>query len=589
MSSKYVLTAGRHLAGHEISLLTAAQSLSETLMLNGPTLPGLGAAYFCAIGKEPDLIDMRAPIVLQSIIHALTAVLLALAGWRFTGGRLIGLTAGALLAVWPAAVTGAARFLTETISLFFITAGVLAVSYLPRARANSKLTVSGPAAFAFGCATALIILTKAALLPGALLETGVVFTILSLSKIEKRSFIAALLSFLLGLSLFIAPWLLFTKAATGEYCLIPKRGPTFNLAAGLSPETDGWSALPETQLVKMFSESDGPQAAASAFYQMNPGDFCGRMARKPARLFQYPWNDCKSIVFGLPLAAQVVLHQVLIVFGLFGLLSFCALPLRLGTYESDASKFKGSAGPDDNPQQEAQTNQNVHPELLAVGTVSGGWPSAINLAAAMPSEVSALLMGSACLAIIAGHLAYLPFVSEDRYGFTAITCFILFAYWTLSGALQKRIATWNFVRLCIAASFIMLAFSFESNVWRSLFATSAQEIFAAPLAIGMALLFVGCLMAIRTLLGAGKSNAPSKVLTFIVSFILLTLSLAAFHSGRDNTYDWETRLTAERECGRWLQLPKSPVASALVLFNLRGDWRAARLKINGQEISGAPI
>ena len=111
MSTKYVLTAAQNFM-HGMPFESALKSVSETLMLNGPVLPVLGATYFAAIAKEPSLIDMRAPIVLQAVIHATAATTLALAGWRLTGGRKLGLTAGLILAVWPSAVIGAGRFLT---------------------------------------------------------------------------------------------------------------------------------------------------------------------------------------------------------------------------------------------------------------------------------------------------------------------------------------------------------------------------------------------------------------------------------------------------------------------------------------------
>ncbi len=98
MSVSYVMTAMRNFA-HGMTFETAIKSVAETIMLNGPVLPGLGAIFFTIIGKEPALIDMRAPIVLQAIIHAGASALLALAGWRFTGGRLIGLLAGIVLAI----------------------------------------------------------------------------------------------------------------------------------------------------------------------------------------------------------------------------------------------------------------------------------------------------------------------------------------------------------------------------------------------------------------------------------------------------------------------------------------------------------
>ncbi|MBX9952102.1 MAG: hypothetical protein K2Y39_23210, partial [Candidatus Obscuribacterales bacterium] len=48
MSAQYVLTAAQNLA-HGMPLDTALKSVGETLMLNGPVLPVLGATFFAAI------------------------------------------------------------------------------------------------------------------------------------------------------------------------------------------------------------------------------------------------------------------------------------------------------------------------------------------------------------------------------------------------------------------------------------------------------------------------------------------------------------------------------------------------------------
>lgn len=555
MSVKYVLTA-MHNFKNGMAFDAAAKSIGETLMLNGPVLPGLGAIFFFIIGKEPALVDMRAPVILQAFIHAGASSLLALAGWRFTGGRLIGLSAGIILAVWPPAIIGASRFLTETITTLFISLLMLSASFIPQARRNLQLHLSPLAAFIFGCTAALLVLVKAALAPGTLLTIAAIWLVLLFSKVEKRSLIVPSVTAALGFCLVFAPWLMFTKIATGDFSLTSRRLPTFNIAAGLNPETDGFSALPETPLVNMFSEEDGPSAVAFAFYSINPGDFYGRIMRKPLRLFQFPWNDCRVDFLGLPPSLQIIVHQLLMVLAFFGLLSFAAIPIH------------------------------AHENNPASSTDGG-----VNLASAEPEVISTILIGIASLSIMTGHLAYLPFVADARYGFTATPCLILFATWCFVSQYKQPITKASAVRLFIAASFILLAFTLKEEIWRSLFATSTEVIFASSLTLGTLLLFIGCLMAVRTLLGEGRTNAPAKVLTLTVSYLSLTLVLAASLCGKENPYDWEARLSPNEEFCRVVKLPhfSTPPANALVLANLKGDWRAARLRINGQEVNSSPI
>lgn len=581
MSTKYVLTAAQNFM-HGMPFESALKSVSETLMLNGPVLPVLGATYFAAIAKEPSLIDMRAPIVLQAVIHATAATTLALAGWRLTGGRKLGLTAGLILAVWPSAVIGAGRFLTETITTLFISAVMLSASYLPKRRTEDRLRLSRAAAFFFGLTTGLLVLTKAALAPAVVLTLVAVFVLILLAKVERSSFITAVLSAVMGALLVIAPWLIFTKIASGEFCLTPKRLPTFNMAAGLNPETDGFSALPETPLVMMFSENDGPGAAAYAFYNLNPGDFYGRMARKPLRLFQYPWNDCRLDFLGIPVALQVITHQVLVVFGFFGLLAFMCLPMSFGP------KAEKNRDARDVPSQ--SISEQPHPELNPAISRNAGSQFEIEPAAAEPGTLSSLLIGIVALMILFGHAAYLPFVADSRYGFTAIPSLILFALWCLSGQRHKRINKTSLIRLGIAAIFIIVAFTLKDTLWRSLFATSTEAMLASTLSLGALFLFIGCMMAVRTLLGTGKSNTTAKVLALLTSYLTLTIVLAASLMGKESPYDWEAKLTDKEELIRIIDLPQSAsVENAYILANLKGDWKAARLKINEELIDSEPI
>ncbi len=60
---------------------------------------------------------------------------------------------------------------------------------------------------------------------------------------------------------------------------------------------------------------------------------------------------------------------------------------------------------------------------------------------------------------------------------------------------------------------------------------------------------------------------------------------------KESPYDWEAKLSSNEEFCRTISLPKSfaQPANAMVLANLRGDWRAARLKVNGQAVDSSPI
>lgn len=547
MSTQYILKACHKMASGAISGQDAAKSLVETIMLNGPILPGLGALYFTALGKTPSLVDMRAPIVLQAILHASASAFLALAGWRMMGKKRIGLLAGLLLALYPAAILGAGRFLSETISTLAIAANLAACGLLLRRNQLNepahKLRISLFAAFAFGFTAAVLVLLKPALGPGIVLELIAVFLLLFAAHRSLKPIVSAAIVSAIGLVITILPWLIYTQVATGHLYLTPQRNPTFNIAAGLNPETDGWSALPETPLVGLFSESDGPAAVAYSIFKLDQGDFISRMIRKPARLFQYPWNDTRFALLGIGgLTFQIIWHQLLISLAFLGMLLLLSTPLKIDkAAEKDAT------------------------------------------------QIIFQLVCTASLILLFAHFMYLPFVANSRYGFTAMPCILLFSTLCIANLVEQRSLARGIYAL-LALVFMICAFSLNDVSFRSLFATSVPSIMNAQIALSSLLLIGAGLTAAKCVFGKLTGLSRSQILATTISVLALSAITTASFASRDATYDFVANLDPGTVLGRNFTLPKklNGVSYASVLVNLRGDWRDAQLKVNGTTIQNSP-
>ncbi|MFN8550622.1 MAG: hypothetical protein U0103_03960 [Candidatus Obscuribacterales bacterium] len=115
--------------------------------------------------------------------------------------------------------------------------------------------------FALGCIAATVVLLKAALLPGLLAGFIVVAFVLwrdsEADAAWTQTVVSACVSAAIGLMLVLAPWLLFTKEATGSYSVTAQREPVLNIVIGGNSENDGWSGNPETGFVKLFDTVNG--------------------------------------------------------------------------------------------------------------------------------------------------------------------------------------------------------------------------------------------------------------------------------------------------------------------------------------------
>lgn len=299
--------------------VTICKALKEPLMMDGPILPLLGAAWFSLIHKNPDLFDMRAALTLQAILHAASACCMFVAARRILRNDKWALFAGLIWAAFPSAVLGAGRFMTENISSTLL---LLTVCVVP-----TKLSSRCLRSVALGVIAAVVGLLKAALLPGIVLGFLVVAICLwkdsdNKSSVTARRLILHAVSIALGAAIILTPWLMFTKEATGSYSITAQREPVLNIVIGGNSETDGWSGNPETDFVKLFDTVNGDKASTFiGIWKSNFPRLENIAVRRIVRLWSCPWNDCLSKFMGLSLSAQWVWHQLILSLAIFGALA----------------------------------------------------------------------------------------------------------------------------------------------------------------------------------------------------------------------------------------------------------------------------
>ncbi len=362
-------------SGHH--LLAASPKLVEYLMLDGPVFPGLLALACAVLDKIPTQGDWRLFIEMQSCLQALAAGLVFLISKRFTGSTKWSVAAGLTWALYPAAVVGSQRILTETLSTVLLLLIVLLLSKEFVANGSGIMR-----AIAAGICNVLLLLTKP-----PLVFAWLFVNCLALFQIDKTGKRAAF-TFCLAVAgaMTMLPWLAFTYKSTGHVQVIPQRVPTYNMLNGCNLEADGWGAYPANTMISIFPESEGPIPLALGIWRDNPRDSINLALRKIPRLWSLPWNDFRARVFGLTITMQEYWHRFLILLGLGGLFAFLYGIRPAGVKERESG-----------------------------------------------------FITAACVSVVAGHFVYIPFESLSRYGFTAMPFIVILAAYLMCVVSQSHL------------------------------------------------------------------------------------------------------------------------------------------------------
>src|SRR5262249_5389969 len=141
VSCEQIAEAWRKLAHgvNEETLKAICFHLKSNLLVDGPILPSLGAILLIITNKSSAVTDPKNLIILQGVLHAVSAVLLCILSRRLTGNVAVALITGLLWALYPPAVFGAGKFLSETLSTVLVLGVVLALSNLT-AKASAGLS-----------------------------------------------------------------------------------------------------------------------------------------------------------------------------------------------------------------------------------------------------------------------------------------------------------------------------------------------------------------------------------------------------------------------------------------------------------------
>lgn len=512
--------------------------LADCLMMDGPILPLIPALYFTAISRVPGPHDWQSFVAIQSLLQAISAVVVYFVARRTMGTSGWALVASFMWGLYPAALIASGRFLTETpTALLMVAVAYAMIRTCDTSGDDSRFAALWP--MALGCFAGIVLLLKPALL---LLEVGVgVLTCLFAGS--RRRLIRLMSMMIVGFSLVLGPWLVCSYTLTGKAHFVPQRAPLYNLAKGSDTEADGWGAIPESGLTALLATSPDASSEIASAWQAHGVKLINLWARKTLRLWSVPWNDFRVDVFGLGQQYQIWWQLLIMIFAFIGSLA-----------------------------------------------ILSGYPSRLP----MKNRRAVYVVGGISFTVIVAHLAYCVVETLPRYGFTAMPLVILLAVFGARAAIVSRT-----LRIAVATSVMALLsfWWFENYAGVGMFFSVCGNfgIASALKCLTGICLLTACLRACLFLCEAAA--APSKfagirrTTVIVIYCIAMALHCAVCCDGRQER-QWVCKLSPGDEVCRRIHLPHLsadvflPGKWAAVLLDGDVPSSSACLRVNGHSLSG---
>ncbi len=368
-----------HVSTGAFGPMTMGQQVAQAISIDGPLLPALGAMALI-LGKVLNASASATAVVIctQILLHGFNTYLVVLLARALLGGGYTVILAGLLWALYPPALVAAGMFLTEPLAATLM----LAITYLAcRARnllgPGAELRKAPGTLCSLGFLVGLVLLHKVALFPASALAIALMFL-----PDRKRFKIAGVIA--LGLICVVVGWFALTRCLSGEGTLMPNRVASENMSLGSDIENAGWHCMPLPPRTQFYFFTHPLTTYAVSFINNTPAMLVLETS-KLDRLIAHPWNHYRRAVFGLDFTAQEVWQRLVLLLASLGMV---AAALRTSCrFAEDNGAFSGR-----------------------------------NLAFV--------------LAIIVGHLLFLPFEGISRYFFSAMPLVTILAAYGASRLLS---------------------------------------------------------------------------------------------------------------------------------------------------------
>jgi hypothetical protein len=513
--------------------------LNSYLLLDGPLVPVFGTLLFILMGQTPTLDNLNTFILFESSFQALAAALVASLTYKLTQRPILSLITAMAWALYPAAILGCDSFLGEVPAAALLLLFIRLMVALVAEESRSGFKPLSLALFAGFCG-ALVFSSKPALI--LCLGSTTLLTLFYRRKVGLKSQFLMLSGLLAGAAIMLTPWLIYTHESTGEYLIAARRQPTFNASKGSDITSDGWGMLPYSLTQKRFPEQGGALNCLRTLWTEAPLASINLALRKPERLWMTPWNDFHHYCLGLSPAAQIVAHQLLILLAAIGL--------------------------------------TISPLLYLD----------------RPSKEAHLILCTAPLVIL-GHMAYIPFETLARYGFSAMPMFFLLAAATWSYAQSKH----RLPQLALATVIGALAIFAANFDWLPLLSfVPSLPIMLATLAvvqISIVTLYLRATLHIAPVYISGSkpgaapgyaAMACSRGIAITLGLVIAAISLAHAAYEREPR-EWTCRLKPGEKINRSVHIDQFQGKDSLLMLDGDAGVESATIRLNSQTIAGPAL
>jgi hypothetical protein len=274
------------------------------LKVSGPVFPLFLLSCFALGGQGMGIEHWQVPVIIQCLISSFTCVLIALTARR-AWNRPVGVTAGAISAIYPSFIIATGSFYSETFTTFLYSfiafISITSIMYKPL----------GNFACAFlGFLSAALQLTR----PPATILSLITFPFVLWQRRSHKPILAVSM-LLIGFALICAPYLVFQKVAFNTCSLVVNRRSSENLFTGNSNLTQGWTATP---FIWMPPENERT-AYVIKHALANPRQYSQLLIDKFIRLTKFPFNDFRLSIGPVSFPKQVLFHELIMLFAAIGM------------------------------------------------------------------------------------------------------------------------------------------------------------------------------------------------------------------------------------------------------------------------------
>lgn len=294
-----------HASAEALAHVRATTANMTELHRAGPLYPLSIWGYYALFGRAVSFIDYASPILCTSILSAFICVLIALTTKNLWNEK-AGLTAGLLASIYPGFIFSSGTLYSETYTAFSISMLCWGVS-----QSMSENKPGNFVSFLMGLCMASLWLTR----PPAMVLIALVVPFLVYARWQRKAIIPVV-TFFLGFLLIILPYCAFQKVAFNQVTGFVERSATYNLVMGNNYSTLGWLAYPYPNVKPAW---DGGAKYVLKYGIQHLNESLPLQIDKVLRLLKFPFSDFRTPIGPVKYAAQVYVHQIILLFAVIGL------------------------------------------------------------------------------------------------------------------------------------------------------------------------------------------------------------------------------------------------------------------------------